>query len=156
MIQISAIAFLVLGVFGSRYLRDRAFYNLSGADQLQLIGAFRRTRSSQYIVTAFTVFTVLALLSVPKIRGFAIPAIFLAYITYGFVSSVLMLRKVRALSLPPKYVKHFRLSQLIQYGGAFIFFVLFVVYPFVSKQLVIDGCLDSGGKFDYKTEQCHH
>jgi hypothetical protein len=118
-----AIAFIVFGAAGmlvASMARARAEGLLSSEQQNQVATAVAMSRIFWLFMQLYALFAMTLLFLVPSLPGASLQIALLFGIGAVVWSQIRLIRRVRGLNLPPRYVAVFSLSRVAMYGGWFI------------------------------------
>jgi hypothetical protein len=131
---IAGFVMLMAGLFGSRFVAERATKLLSSEEKLALLDSFSRLRVFGALPAVFIVFLFFGIRYLPQVWmwpayfvGFALFAIYFA-IMHRIVS-----RRLSELGINASYRAAYSKARWVSYSGWFAFFLLNTISPFVSR-----------------------
>jgi len=130
---IAGFALLLLGLFGSRFLAERATKLLSSQEKLTLLDSFSRLRVFGGLPLAFIVLSFSGVGYLPQ--GWFWPAYFgscALFAIYLLVVHRMISRRLEKLSINVDYRTAYNRARWVSYSGFLAFFVLNTLSPFVS------------------------
>ncbi len=116
------IAFLV-GIIASRFLAEKGYATLTGDEKTRLMDGFSQHRKYSLIPLAVIVILYMgAMQVVPHSHRELTWALLAGTVLYLVATTVWMQRRLRALDLPPAYVRTFLLARAISFVGVLVLF----------------------------------
>jgi hypothetical protein len=130
----AGLVLLLVGIFGSRYLADRATKLLSPEEKLKLLDAFSRLRvfGALPLLLIFFSFFGIGYLQ----QNLMWPAYFAAWALVGvyfFVVHRLVFRRMSHLGINAAFQTAHRKALWLSYSGFSAFFIFNTLNPFLSK-----------------------
>jgi hypothetical protein len=131
---IAGLVLLLVGLFGSRYLAERAMKLLSSEEKLKLLDSFSGLRVFGALPLLLIFFSFFGIGYLPQ--GLMWPAYFGAWglvAIYFVVVHRLVFRRMSDLGINTEYQSAHRKARWLSYGGFAVFFVLNTLSPFLSR-----------------------
>ena len=131
-LMIAGFTLLVVGLFSSRYMTERAFRLLSSDEKLKLLDAFTTLRMFGTLPFAFLALCFFAIPYFPQntfwYAYLAASALFAGYLAG---THYIIRRKMCALGINAEYLQAHRKACWLTYGGFAAFFILITLSPFL-------------------------
>ena len=131
---VAALVLLLTGLFGSRYLAERAMKLLSSDEKLKLLDSFSRLRVFGSLPLLVIFFSFFGIGYLPA--GLMWPAYFAAWlvvVVYFILIHRLIFRRMTEIGINARYQAAHRRARWLLYSGFAAFFVLNTLIPFVPK-----------------------
>jgi hypothetical protein len=131
-LMIAAFALLLIGIFGSRYVTERALRLLSSEEKVKLLDSFTTLRMFGALPFALLALFFFAIPYFPQNTfWYAYVSASSVFAGYLAVTHHIVLRKMCALGINVEYLKAYRKARWLTYGGFAAFFVLISLAPFL-------------------------
>ena len=131
-LMIAGFSLLVIGLFSSRLMIERAFRLLSSEEKLKLLDAFTTLRMFGALPFAFLALCFFAIPYFPQSTfWFAYLCACALFAAYLVTTHYIVRRKMRALGINAAYRKAYRNACWLTYGGFVAFFILVTLGPFL-------------------------
>jgi hypothetical protein len=131
-LMITGFAVLVIGLFSSRYITERAHRLLSPEEKLKLLDSFSSLRMFAPLPFAFLALCFFAIPYLPH-NMFWLAYAFASALFAGYliITHQIVLRRMRALGINKDYLAAYRKACWSTYGGFGAFFALVTLGPFL-------------------------
>jgi hypothetical protein len=129
---IAGFVLLLVGLFGSRFLAERATKLLSSEEKLQLLDSFPSLRVFGSLPLALIVFSFLGISYLPE--GWMWPAYLACWgllAIYFFIIHRAISRKLGELAINTRYLVAYNRARWVSYSGFTAFFILNTLSPFL-------------------------
>jgi hypothetical protein len=130
----TGLLLLMAGLFGSRYLGERALKLLSSEEKVKLLDSFSRMRMLAGLPMILILLLFLGIMQVSP--AWFWPAYFSGlalFALYFFIMHRLVFRKMTELGINAQFQAAHRKARWLAYGGFAAFFTLNTLSPFLSR-----------------------
>jgi hypothetical protein len=131
---IAGLVLLFVGLFGSRFLAERAMKLLSSEEKLALLDSFSRLRVFGALPLAFVVLSFFGIGYLPP--SWMWPAYFGAWALLGIYLVIIhrvISRRLSDLGINAAYRVAYNRARWVSYSGFLVFFALNTLSPFASR-----------------------
>lgn len=128
------LALLLAGLFGSRFVAERAMKLLSPEEKLALLDSFSRLRVFGGLPLVFLVFFFFGIGYLPQVWIW--PAYLggcVLFIIYFVIIHRIVSQRLSGLGINARYQAAYNRARWVSYSGWFAFFVLNTLSPFLTK-----------------------
>jgi hypothetical protein len=128
------LALLFTGLFGSRFVAERAAKLLSAEEKLKLLDSFSRLRVFGALPLMFILFLFLGIIYVP--HAWRWPAYFgvcALFVGYFVILQRTVSRKFTELGINASYCAAYNRARWISYSAWLAFFIVVTLAPFLSR-----------------------